>query len=152
MKFISYILLGVIFFTILLNPFIELLSEFNDKTRIGSAMKVSCRNAVLTSANENVLRDVEGEVKRDDFVEDFIDNFCISLNLKQRNGILESSDGRYNDFKVDISWIDKNECEIVVKTYYKFKTPLFKRFLGDSSNSSPVEIVLKRRQLLKAEN
>ena len=156
MKFISFLLAGVFFFTILLNPFIELFSQFIDKCSISAAMKTSCRTALINSADINSLRDVESKLDMEVFKEKFRENFCYSLNLKQKSpvnpNILMSIDGKYNDFNVYIEKIDEDECDIEITTAYKFKTKLFKRFFSDVAENDPTYIVIKRRQILSVEN
>ncbi len=156
MKFVSFLLAGVFFFTILLNPFVELFSQFIDKCSIGAALKTSCRTALINSADINSLRDVESKLDIETFKEKFRENFCYSLNLKQKSPVnpdtFVSIDGKYNNFNVYIERIDEDECEIEVTTAYKFKTNLFKRFFRSVAENDPTYIVIKRRQILSVEN
>ncbi len=156
MKFIAYIFIAAFFFTVLLNPFIELFGEFNDRCRIGAAVKISCRSAILAAADEQYLKDVREAVKAEDFAGKFKENFCCCLNLEQKSPAdpytYISADKKYNDFIIDVNWLNEKECEIEVKTAYRFKTNLFRRLLGEWAEKGPAYIVLRYKQVLNVKN
>jgi ribosome-associated toxin RatA of RatAB toxin-antitoxin module len=148
MKFVAYILAAVIFFTVLLAPFVELLSAFGDMCKISAAVSASSRAAIMSSEVVESAADAEAKIDFDKFKSIFKDNFCSALNL---NEYYRSNDDKYNDFTVKFELLEDDNCKIEVKTEYKFKTDLFNKYLSDlSSDSNKLRVV--KTQALEIEN
>ncbi|MFZ5988867.1 MAG: hypothetical protein ACOYWZ_17315 [Bacillota bacterium] len=148
MKLIAYIFAAVVFISTLITPFTELLGAFSDMCKIHAAITASSRAAIMNSEDESKAKDVEAAIDFDKFETIFKSNFCSALNLSDS---YDSLDDKFNSFTVNIRRVDDNKCEIEVKTQYKYKTGLFKRFASNLPSDSGVLRVLKT-EVLRIEN
>lgn len=141
MKFIAYLFAAVVFISALIMPITELLSSFTDMCKIDAAVHSSMRAAIKEAENENKTRNVQSVIIQDEFEKVFKSSFCSALNLKTIDGRnFKSVDGKYNDFSVKYYPADKNKCTVEVKTPYKFKTGLFKRYLKDLNSAGDLRV------------
>ncbi|HQA57516.1 MAG TPA: hypothetical protein PK033_06520, partial [Acetivibrio sp.] len=101
--------------------------------------------AVMNSEDVQSARDVEAKINFDKFQEIFKENFCTALNL---NSYYKSNDGKYNDFDVKFELLGDDKCKIEVKTAYKFKTSVFRKYLSDLSSSDNKLKVVKIQTLI----
>jgi len=124
---------------------VELLSAFGDMCKISAAVSSAGRAAVMNSEDVQSARDVEAKINFDKFQEIFKENFCTALNL---NSYYKSNDGKYNDFDVKFELLGDDKCKIEVKTAYKFKTSVFRKYLSDLSSSDNKLKVVKIQTLI----
>jgi hypothetical protein len=141
-KFVAYLFAAVVFVSAMIMPAVELLSAFTDLCKIDAAVHTSIRAAIKEAEDEQQTRDVNSVIKHERFKEIFEDSFCSALNLRKTAGSnFISQDGQYNDFTVEYTDIDKEDtCTVEVKTPYKFKTGLFKRYLKDLNSAGVLRV------------
>ncbi|MCX7711689.1 MAG: hypothetical protein N2484_17745 [Clostridia bacterium] len=161
MKIIAYLFLGIILVSVILAPTTELLCLFGDLCKINAALISSSRAAVLSATDDHHIQDAEAAIDETKFEELFKESFCNGLSLKLDSGnpnhLIPDRIDTFNDFTIKFSpesGTDSNGdpiiigCIIEVKTNYKFKTELMKKFV-EQLDSKKTSIRLSRNQTLK---
>lgn len=169
MKQIAYLFLCIITVSVILAPATELLCLFGDICKINSALVSSSRAAVLMASEEDYVQDAEAAIDEEKFEKLFKESFCKGLGLTEdisnENRLNSKSAGILNDFSVEFQQEAQTDslgspirdaygnpvivgCSIEVKTDYKFKTELMRKYV-ENFNTPQTKIRLKRHQTLK---
>lgn len=146
MKNLAIMILVIVFASILLQPFFEMVEIFSEKAQIDSAVESAAKSARLTGFKLTDIRELEKKFNfdmdggKENFISVFCDIFAATLKLDYQDVVdnkayFKSQNERYNDFVVEFQYDAENpdECHIIVTTEYKFKKNYLKEFVGEDS-------------------
>ncbi|ADZ85441.1 hypothetical protein [Cellulosilyticum lentocellum] len=167
MRELSYIVLGIVFLSSLVQPFTEMAEACRQKIVINSAINNSFRAARDRSLKEESMQNLDAEIDIEAFYDYFSDAFCNSLDLSEasRNQgeygsmTFDSYNDDFNEIHVEFQISDgddyddkeKKQVEIYAKTNYKFKVGILKA-LEDKSKYDDYALEFKKEYLLFVKN
>ncbi|WP_058487003.1 hypothetical protein [Defluviitalea phaphyphila] len=170
MKKYAFTVLGIIFFSGLVFPFIEMLGIFIDKSQIENAFRQASKSAIFKSYEFADRANQTNQINFKRFVEEYIEIFQDILDVQLVNTydinsmseaqiestefIFRSIDERYNDISVKFKLNSgiSSECNVTIKSKYRFKTNYMKIAESINPNLAFFEIGINKDILLIAPN
>jgi hypothetical protein len=135
MKGFAYVILIVVIMTIILEPFMETIQVFVEKSKIDSAIRNSGRLAMSRSVKDTNRADLDSTVDLDAFRKRFNEGFAAALDLEVTSSSgnkshFKSMNNRFNDFDVEFI-IDPDQNKkgfwtVKAESKYKYKTRYLK--------------------------
>lgn len=108
MRELSYIVLGIVFLSSLVQPFTEMAEACRQKIVINSAINNSFRAARDRSLKEESMQNLDAEIDIEAFYDYFSDAFCNSLDLSEAS----RNQGEYGSMTFDSYNDDFNEIHV----------------------------------------
>lgn len=171
MRKYAMVILVILLFSGLAFPLIEMLGVFTDKSQIENGFRQASKAAIFKSYGFADRANQTYQINFNSFVKEYANIFEEALDVRLINGasidsmseaqieatdfIFRSSDERYNDIIVNFQYSNigmESECNVTVKSKYKYKTNYLK--MAETANPSLAffEIGIDRDILLVVPN
>lgn len=155
----------VIFLSFLVEPMVEIVNVTVEKIKLDAALSNAARVAKDRALLFERQRGLDAEIDPDRFIEYFSEAFEHGMNITCQSSsqdvlVCTSSDGKYNDFVVSLSFSEETDLyteqkvsEVVVKaeTEYKFKTKYLK-IANNTSQDVGYRLTGERKLVLSVKN
>jgi len=148
MKGFLYIILAVLFLSVLVVPVVEVFMLGRDRILLASALYNSFRAARESSYSYEKMREIEAVADEEAFLRSFADTFAASYGMDcidpTANPLqFTCPDRTFNDFEVHIGFMEEMRdggaiatvVTLTAKTEYKFRTAYMQAL--DSGGDSP---------------